>query len=122
MNKLTRKQVSLVFKTRTRMMKVKGNYKNGYPDLICRACKNAEETQNHTLSDCKALHPYGPPTRNEMEPFSDDINVLKETARTVEEIEKRLNTSSTGEGQVNPGEARANLPVSTTPRNEGTGM
>ena len=30
MNRLTRKQASIVFKTRTRMIKVKGNYKNGY--------------------------------------------------------------------------------------------
>ena len=47
MNRLTRKQASIVFKTRTRMIKVKGNYKNGYSDLTCRACKGVQETQNH---------------------------------------------------------------------------
>ena len=37
MKALTRKQASTIFKTRTRMLKVKGNYKNGYPDLTCRS-------------------------------------------------------------------------------------
>ena len=32
MLKLTRKEASTIFKTRTRMIKVKRNYKNGYPD------------------------------------------------------------------------------------------
>ena len=106
MNKLTRKQASTIFKTRTRMIKVKSNYKNANNDLRCRACKSAEETQNHTLSECSALHPYGPPNRYEMDPFSDDLNVLKETAKTVEEIEKQLNMNNTGEGQGNPGDAQ----------------
>ena len=109
MNKLTRKQASIVFKTRTRMIKVKGNYKNGHPDQKCRACKGAEESQKHALSDCIALHPHGPPPSNVLDPFSDNINVLKETAKNVEGIEERLNTNgSTGEEQVVPGETRAN--------------
>ena len=38
-NKLTRKQASVIFKSRTRMIQTKGNYKNGHTDLTCRACK-----------------------------------------------------------------------------------
>ena len=33
MNKLTRKQASTIFKARTRMIKIKGNYRNGYNEL-----------------------------------------------------------------------------------------
>ena len=45
MNELNRKQVSLIFKARTRMLKIKANYKNGNTDQKCRACKIAIETQ-----------------------------------------------------------------------------
>ena len=120
MNRLTRKQASIVFKTRTRMIKVKGNYKNGYTDLTCRACKGVQETQNHALTECKALHPYEPPTSNEYQPFSADLNILKETAKTVEEVEKQLSMCSLG-GTVNPG-ALVQSPVSTNSSPQGTGM
>ena len=56
MNELTRKQTSLIFKARSRMLKVKGNYKNGYPELSCRLCKKAEETQTHILEECEKIH------------------------------------------------------------------
>ena len=60
MKKLTRKQASTIFKARTRMIKVKGNYKNGYPDLTCRACQKDHETQAHVLYECKKLNPDTP--------------------------------------------------------------
>ena len=82
MNKLTRKQASTIFKTRTRMIKVKNNYRNGYTDLTCRACKSTTETQIHVLRECQVLHPYGGKKENELNPFSENINVLKETVKT----------------------------------------
>ena len=94
MNKMTRKQASLIFRARTRMLKVKSNYKNAYANLICRACKQAEETQNHVLVECPALHPDG--RTRAMDPFSDDINILKETARTIENVMKEITSDSTG--------------------------
>ena len=36
MDKLTRNQVSTIFKARARMLEVKANYKNKYPDKACR--------------------------------------------------------------------------------------
>ena len=56
MRKLTRKQASIIFKARTRMTKIKGNYKNEYPDQACRACKNMPETHLHALNECEILH------------------------------------------------------------------
>ena len=47
-SKLTRNQASIIFKARTRMLKVKSNYKNGYKDLKCRICGNeAKPTKIH---------------------------------------------------------------------------
>ena len=61
MLKLTRKQASTIFKARTRMTKVKGNYKNGYSNHNCRACKQATETQGHVLNECQKLLTRPPP-------------------------------------------------------------
>jgi hypothetical protein len=51
-NKLTRKQVSTIFKARTRMLDTKANYKGKYQDSKCRHCSKEEETQDHILSRC----------------------------------------------------------------------
>ena len=56
MMKMTRKQASTIFKARTRMTKVKGNYKNEFPVQMYRACKTHPETQAHALSDCENIH------------------------------------------------------------------
>ena len=57
MNQLTRKQVSTIFKARTRMLPIKNNYKTAYiTNKECRACGTEEETQNHVLQNCKELH------------------------------------------------------------------
>ena len=56
MNELTRKQTSLIFKARTRMLKIKGNYKNGYTNLTCRLCGKEEESQPHILEECPVVH------------------------------------------------------------------
>ena len=96
MNKLTRKQASTIFKARTRMTKVKNNYKNGYTDLTCRACKREQETQSHALIECPVLHPHGRPTNSEIDPFSKEINVLKVTARNIETIMQKITEGSMG--------------------------
>ena len=54
-NTLNRKQVSTLFKARTRMMDVKGNYTNKYKDTRCRLCKKADETQKHILEECRII-------------------------------------------------------------------
>ena len=56
MIELTRKQASTIFKARTRMTKVKSNYKNGFNDLKCRRCGNTEETQQHIMEECSVIH------------------------------------------------------------------
>ena len=86
MNELNRKQVSLIFKARTRMLKIKANFKNGNTDLKCRACKTDLETQDHVLEACPQIH-----RNNEMKItknmlFSENLDTLKKVARNLELI------------------------------------
>ena len=46
MNKLTRKQASIIFKARTRMLNVKENYKSKYTNNQCRACGRMKKPKN----------------------------------------------------------------------------
>ena len=76
------------------MIKVKCNYKNGYSDHNCRLCKNGAETQNHILYECQVLHPHGKPGIKQMDPFSENINILKETANNVGILLEHLSNGS----------------------------
>lgn len=91
MNELTRKQASMIFRARSRMIKVKGNYKNGHLDLKCRMCKDYEETQNHILQECSVLHPNNSLLVPKHRLFDEDTGTLGETANTLEIIMDRLN-------------------------------
>ena len=44
-----------IFELRSRMTRVKCNYKNEYEELLCRACNLEEETQKHVF-ECKNLN------------------------------------------------------------------
>ena len=86
MNKLTRNQTSIIFKARTRMLKMKANYKNGNSNLTCRACGKAEETQTHVLEECSTINKEQPSITKEMI-FTTSVKELKTTTGI---IEKRL--------------------------------
>ena len=86
MNELTRKQTSLIFRARCRMIKIKGNYKNGHHDLRCRLCKKETETQTHILEECPSLHKNETLKVPKHQLFSEDTGTLIETAKTLEKI------------------------------------
>ena len=46
---------SNIFSVRSRMLKVKANYKAMFTDQTCRWCKHREETQHHILTECPEL-------------------------------------------------------------------
>ena len=79
--KLPRKEASTIFKAKTRMIKVKCNYKNMYKNnLNCRACGHLEESQDHILNQCHKIHTTD---QNKVKPedyFEDDLELLKKTA------------------------------------------
>ena len=83
MQKLNRYEASIIFKTRSRMLEVKNNYKNKYRDLKCRMCNNHEEDQMHALQMCPELPKRGiePVTMTEI--FSENITSLKATAKKI---------------------------------------
>ena len=85
-SKLTRNQASTIFKARTRMTKVKGNYKNGHKDLLCRLCGKNEETQKHILEECEKLKTVTKGISKEMI-FVENVEELLETAVR---IQKRM--------------------------------
>ena len=49
---LPRKEAASIFTIRARMMKIKANYPNMYPDKECRWCKADNETQEHIINHC----------------------------------------------------------------------
>ena len=84
LNKLTRNEASTIFKTRTRMIETKSNYKNKYKNnMTCRACGQEEETQNHILQGCNALHQNNENKVNQDDFFTNDITHLKQTAKKI---------------------------------------
>ena len=88
-SRLTRNQVSIIFKARTRMLKVKSNYKNGYKDLKCRICGNEEESQKHIMEECETLNREFKVITKEMI-FQEDLEGLKEVARNINNRMKKM--------------------------------
>ena len=84
--KLPRNQVSTIFKARTRMLKVRSNYKKGNKEHKCRLCKHHEETQQHVLEECEKINERCQKVSKEMI-FNEDITELRKTAKT---IQKRM--------------------------------
>ena len=80
MNKLTRLEVSTIFKTRTRMLDVKNNFRGMYTNLTCRGCGKTDETQQHVLEKCETIHLTEKSKINQEEIFAEEPNELKKTA------------------------------------------
>ena len=90
---LTRNQVSIIFKARTRMLKIKNNFKKGNQNLKCRACNTAEETQKHVLEECKGLHTCENTKVTNEEIFDENPTTLGRTAEKIENIINKLETA-----------------------------
>ena len=87
---LTRKQVSTIFKTRTRMLEVKNNYRGKFPNNRCRACSSTDETQEHVLSECQSIHHDNKTKVVKDEINSEDMETLRAACRKIEAIIKIL--------------------------------
>ena len=90
MNKLSREQISIIFKTRTRMIDVKNNFRSKYTDIICRGCGQDNETQEHVLETCTKIHPNDDHKVSIDEIFTEDTNILTKTAEKIREVMKKL--------------------------------
>ena len=74
------------------MIKVKGNYKNGYANLTCRACKQDEENQKHILEICPAIHIDDSIKVTQMELFRADTDTLRNISEKITTIIDKLET------------------------------
>ena len=90
MMELTRKQVSNIFKAKTRMLDVKNNFRNKHPNNTCRACAKSNETQEHVLSECQSIHQDDSSKVEETELTSDDTEALKRVSQKIELIMAKL--------------------------------
>ena len=129
---LTRKQASTIFKARTRMLKVKGNYKNGFKDLKCRACKNAQETQMHVIYECEKIHPEGTTSLtpneimiaghdNEIIRYNDNMtNILNDDGTTAENSSGTDDSMTTDNRHPDTPEEGADNPTDSNVSNEGS--
>ena len=90
MNLLTRNQASTIFKTRARMLRIKGNYKNEYPNQTCRLCHTQPETHQHILEECPVLHKNDDSKVTVKEIFNENVSSLKTTCKKLEAIMTQL--------------------------------
>ena len=86
MEDLSREKASIIFKARTRMIDIKNNFRNKYNDLICRACGETTETQEHVLEGCPAIHPTEHTKVRHQDLFSGEPEELKDTAKKIREV------------------------------------
>ena len=86
MTKMTRKQVSLIFKARTRMLDIKDNFRNKSSNNTCRACSKENETQEHILNQCPAIHTDDKLKVNKEDLQSNNITTLKNVSEALEKI------------------------------------
>ena len=87
LDKLTRNHTRAIFMARTRMIRIKGNYKNKYQDQKCRGCGHPEESQKHILEICPTIHNDQQSKIPIKDIFSDNLITLKETAQKLNKIE-----------------------------------
>ena len=100
MDKCNRMETSIIFRARTRMLKVKTNFRNMYQDTTCRLCKAEEEDQEHVLENCQSEErkKIGKVTAEDI--FEENTEKLKETAGTIRRIMDLLERSSPEEDRA----------------------
>ena len=102
MNKLNRMETSIIFKTRTRMLDIKANFKNKYQQQKCRMCNKPIETQEHILETCPGLHTTNKTKVYKNEIFDEDTNNLKLTTAKITQTMAQLNQNNNHTQSTDP--------------------
>ena len=92
MEKLTRKQCSVIIRTRAGMLAAKTNQKNQHKDdnHLCRYCGQQEETQEHLLIQCPTLQPTNN-NMNYLDVFKDhDLERLRAMATHIMTTKRKM--------------------------------
>ena len=122
---LSKKEASLIFKARTRMIKVKSNYKNMFKNnLNCRACGQAEESQEHILNQCHKIHSNNQRKVKSEDFFEDEPQLLRRTAFKIETAMTILETHNVNIPRNNQNNTRRTIQTNCgaptlTPRDGG---
>ena len=87
---MTRRECASIFAVRSRMLKVKGNYKNKNTELTCIWCKRNVEIQEHILKQCAEFTHITNNTTYETY-FDDNTNMTKKAAETIHKVITKLN-------------------------------
>ena len=88
--KLPKEQARAIFMARTRMIKVKTNYKNIYTNTICRGCGLKEEPQQHVLEECTSIHTQDNLITTTNQLFSNDPTTTKPTTNKLTTLLKTI--------------------------------
>ena len=72
------------------MLQAKNNFRGQQANLTCRACKTEDETQDHILYKCQAIHKTPILMVNPEDLFSQDTKLLKITAKKLNKILEAL--------------------------------
>ena len=88
MRELSRRECRNIFLVRSRMAKVKTNYKGAHSNLLCRWCKKVEETQTHIFQECENLKEAQ--NCNYENIFQNEVSTLRNTTQALENIMKYL--------------------------------
>ena len=89
MEELSCREAKNILLFRTRMMKVKDNYKNNYNDLKCRWCGIRDETQKHIIEECEEF-PVDRKSIKIKNIFEEDIKSLHPICKILQEVYNEL--------------------------------
>ena len=87
---LPRNQARALFMARTRMLKVKANYKKMYVNHRCRGCGLTEEIQDHVLQECTIIH-QNQDLITIFKPFDNQTKQIATNITTIEKIIEEWN-------------------------------
>ena len=93
--KISQNMAEIIFSLRSRVTKVKMNYKGSFENLVCEVSKEEQELQNHILQERKKIIRMKENSEtyiNHLKIFSENVNQLIEIAKQFEENWKIRNS------------------------------
>ena len=89
MNLLTWEDARMIFKIRTRMTKIRKNYRNNYKCILCPRCNMEEESEKHLIETCTKIDRTDIQNINYEDVFKEETSAenLKKIARFIRKLE-----------------------------------
>ena len=89
MNLLTWEDARMIFKIRTRMTKIRKNYRNNYKCILCPRCNMEEESEKHLIETCTKIDRTDIQNINYEDVYKEETSAenLKKIARFIRKLE-----------------------------------